>query len=82
MPSSISRRSASRSRCRHDGEHGDLIHADRHGAVVIPAYVLEKLPGAIELCTRREAPILKAARSSGFSMADLRAAFAEAEDIH
>jgi regulator of RNase E activity RraA len=62
--------------------HGDLIHADRHGAVVIPAAVAEALPAAIDLCTRREAPILAAARSSGFSIADLRAAFAEAEDIH
>ena len=45
--------------------HGDLIHADRHGSVVIPRAAAEKLPEAIDLCTRREAPILKAAREFG-----------------
>ena len=62
--------------------HGDLIHADRHGSVVIPPAAIEKLPDAIDLCTRREAPILKAAREPGFSVAKLRAAMGEADDIH
>jgi regulator of RNase E activity RraA len=61
---------------------GDLIHADRHGAVVIPLDVAEKLPAAIDLCTRREAPILKAARAPGFSIEALRRAMGEADDIH
>ena len=61
---------------------GDLIHADRHGAVVIPLAVAEQLPSAIDLCGRREAPILNAARAPGFSVAKLRAAMGEAEDIH
>jgi regulator of RNase E activity RraA len=62
--------------------HGDLIHADRHGAVVIPLGAVERLPAAIDLCARKEAPILSAARSPGFTIADLRAAMAEADDIH
>jgi regulator of RNase E activity RraA len=62
--------------------HGDLIHADRHGAVVIPFEAVERLPAAIDLCARKEAPILNAARSPGFTIADLRAAMAEADDIH
>jgi regulator of RNase E activity RraA len=62
--------------------HGDLIHADRHGAVVIPPEAVEKLPAAIELCTRREAPILAQARAPGFSVEKLAAAMAEADDIH
>jgi regulator of RNase E activity RraA len=62
--------------------HGDLIHADRHGAVVIPADAAARLPEAIELCGRREAPILAAARAPGFSVEKLAAAWAEAEDIH
>lgn len=62
--------------------HGDLIHADRHGAVIIPAETVEMLPLAIDLVTRREAPILAAARSSDFSIEKLRAAMAEAEEIH
>ena len=35
----------------------DLIHADRHGAVVIPHEVAREVAGAAELCARREAPI-------------------------
>ncbi len=62
--------------------HGDLVHADRHGAVVIPAEVAAELPEAIALCGRREAPILAAARAPGFDADKLAAAWAEAEDIH
>lgn len=61
---------------------GDLIHADRHGAVVIPHADAEALPAAIDLCIRREKPILEAARSPGFTIEHLKAAFAEADDIH
>ena len=60
----------------------DLLHADRHGAVVIPLEAVDRLPAAIELLTRREAVILKAARNSDFDLAKLRAAMGEAEDIH
>lgn len=60
----------------------DLIHADRHGAVVIPHAVARRVAAAAQLCTRREAPILKAARSPGFSIAVLEAALAEADEIH
>jgi regulator of RNase E activity RraA len=62
--------------------HGDLVHADRHGAVVIPVEAAPRLPEAIELCGRREAPILAAARAPGFTVEKLAAAWAEAEDIH
>lgn len=62
--------------------HGDLIHADRHGAVRISLDHLDKLPAAIDLCTRREDPILTAARSPGFSVEKLREAMGEASDIH
>ena len=62
--------------------HGDLIHADRHGAVVIPHDRVAELPAAIDLCVRKEEPVLKAARSHDFSIEKLRAAMGEAEDIH
>lgn len=62
--------------------HDDLIHADRHGAVVIPLEVAERLPLAIDLCMRREAPVLAAARAPGFTVEKLREAMAEADDIH
>ena len=60
----------------------DLIHADRHGAVVIPGDAAFKLPAAIDLCVRREKPVLEAARSGHFDIDQLRAAYAAAEDIH
>jgi regulator of RNase E activity RraA len=62
--------------------HGDLIHADRHGAVVIPLDAVERLALAIDLCTRREAPVIAAARQPGFTVEKLQAAMAEADDIH
>lgn len=34
--------------------HDDVIHADFHGAVVIPADAVRKLPAAIDLVSRRE----------------------------
>lgn len=61
---------------------GDLIHADRHGAVVIPHDVAREVPKAAELCMRREAPILKVARSKRFSLDALERAMAEAAEIH
>jgi regulator of RNase E activity RraA len=61
---------------------GDLIHADRHGAVVIPHAVAREVAAAAALCGRREAPILKAARSPGFSIEVLEAALAAADEIH
>ena len=60
----------------------DLIHADRHGAVVIPREVAREVPKAAELCARREEPILKVARSPDFSLEALERAMAEAAEIH
>jgi regulator of RNase E activity RraA len=60
----------------------DLIHADRHGAVVIPAEAAREVAGAARLCARREEPILKVARSPGFSIEVLERAMAEAAEIH
>jgi regulator of RNase E activity RraA len=59
-----------------------LVHADRHGAVVIPHAVAKKVAAAAALCARREAPILQAARSPGFSIAELEAALAASDEIH
>jgi regulator of RNase E activity RraA len=60
----------------------DLIHADRHGAVVIPFDVAAKLPDAAELCARREEVILEVARSPAFSLEKLKAALARSAEIH
>ncbi|MEO8629208.1 MAG: RraA family protein [Betaproteobacteria bacterium] len=60
---------------------GDLIHADFHGAVIIPPESLAKLPAAIDLMARREKFILDAARHAGFNMAALREALAASEQV-
>jgi len=61
---------------------GDLIHADRHGAVVIPQAVASKIPEAAALIARREKVLLDAAKSPGFGIAQLRDAFTRMDDIH
>lgn len=63
-------------------QHGDLIHADRHGAVVIPAQAAPKLPHAIGVMIAREKLLLDAAREPGFTVADIRRAMAAGDDIH
>jgi regulator of RNase E activity RraA len=60
----------------------DVIHADRHGAVVIPPEAIKDLPAAVDLLARREKVIIDAAKAPGFSVARLRQAFSEQEEIH
>jgi regulator of RNase E activity RraA len=61
---------------------GDLIHADSHGAVVIPLDVATQVPEAAELCARRETPILEVARDPHFTLEKLRAALKRSAEIH
>jgi len=60
----------------------DIVHADRHGAVVVPADCVKQLPAAIDLLTRREAVILKVARAPGFNIEILKKAMADSAEIH
>jgi regulator of RNase E activity RraA len=60
---------------------GEIVHADRHGAIVIPRELLDKLPAAIDLMARREKELLDAARKPGFSVAALRQAFAASDQV-
>lgn len=62
--------------------HDDVIHADFHGAVVVPADAVKKLPAAIDLVSRREKVILDMARSPGFNSQKLREALKRAGEIH
>jgi hypothetical protein len=62
--------------------HDDIIHADFHGAVVIPADCVKKLPAAIDLVSRREKVILDMARAPGFSAAKMRQALKQSGEIH
>lgn len=52
-------------------EPGELIHADQHGAIVIPDDVLPKLAGAIKTMMDSEQIILGPARESGFDIEKL-----------
>jgi regulator of RNase E activity RraA len=61
---------------------GDLIHADRHGAVTIPEALAEKVPAACDLLARKEAVILEMARAPGFNVAKLREALKKQDEIH
>ncbi len=54
---------------------GDLVHADRHGAVVIPPDLVEALPEAIAKMQRTEALVLGPAREPGFDFAAFEAAW-------
>jgi regulator of RNase E activity RraA len=59
----------------------DIVHADRHGAIVIPARHLEQLPAAIDLMARREKVLLDAARHSDFDISALKDAFAASDKV-
>ena len=58
---------------------GDLIHADRHGAVVIPPDVLNSLEDAILKLLETEKLVLDPARKDGFDFEAFEAAWSEFE---
>jgi regulator of RNase E activity RraA len=62
--------------------HDDVVHADVHGAVVIPAAAVCGLPKAIKLMARREKAILDRARAPGFNARAMREALHQASEIH
>ncbi|WP_321831411.1 RraA family protein [Thalassovita sp.] len=58
---------------------GDLVHADRHGALVIPPEVMSDLEGAIHKLLDTESLILEPARQEGFDYAAFEQAWAAFE---
>lgn len=62
--------------------HDDVMHADFHGAVVIPAEAVRALPDAIALSARREKVILDLCAGPDFSPAKLREAVRRSGEIH
>ena len=44
---------------------GDLIHADRHGAVVVPTDKIDAMQAALDGLAAREAKIIAAAKAGG-----------------
>ena len=58
---------------------GDLVHADRHGALVVPPEVIDHLEGAITKLLDTERLILEPARAQGFDFAAFEKAWAAFE---
>ena len=53
---------------------GDLVHADRHGAVVVPLDKISAMMAAADALTKREARIIAAARAADASVEAIKAA--------
>ncbi len=62
--------------------HGDLIHADQHGAVVIPHHQVDAVIDGAGTITRREQALLASMREPGFGIANLQAALRSSNEIH
>lgn len=58
---------------------GDLIHADRHGALVVPIEVVDKLEAAIRKLLQTERIVLDAAVKDGFDFQSFETAWSEFE---
>jgi regulator of RNase E activity RraA len=61
---------------------GELIHADQHGAVVIPWEVANDVAAAAATVARRERIIIDASKRPDFDIAKLLKAFGDAAEIH
>jgi regulator of RNase E activity RraA len=53
---------------------GDLIHADRHGAVVVPIATIGAMKTALDKLLQQEARIIEAARAPGANVATIKQA--------
>jgi regulator of RNase E activity RraA len=53
---------------------GELIHADRHGAVVVPLETIAAMPAACDKLMAQEKRIIDAARAPGATVASIKAA--------
>ena len=63
-------------------DHGDIIHADRHGAVVVPAEAVGGIAAAVDLISRKEARIIEASNAADFDIEKLKQAIQAAAEIH
>lgn len=61
---------------------GDLLHVDRHGAVIVPPRLARALPDAARAVAAKEARILAVARGEGCTAEKLIAVFGDLESIH
>jgi regulator of RNase E activity RraA len=61
---------------------GDIVHADRHGAVVVPTEAVAGLPAAARQVAEREARILEVARAPDATAERLIEVFSRLDAIH
>jgi regulator of RNase E activity RraA len=61
---------------------GDLIHADRHGAVIVPPALVRAIPDAARTIVAREARILAVARGAACTAEKLIGVFADLDAPH
>ena len=61
-----------------DVETNDLVHADQHGAVIIPIEVARDVPAAAQKIIDREAIVLEACNAPGDGIESIKAARAKA----
>ena len=60
---------------------GELIHADQHGAVVIPWDVADQVLAAAQKVAAQESVIISAARTPGFNIDKLREALGRSAEV-
>jgi regulator of RNase E activity RraA len=63
-------------------QDGDVVHADRHGAVVIPVEAVPRIAEAAARVAAREARILAVARAPGCTAERLARTFEALDQIH
>jgi len=61
---------------------GDLVHADQHGAVVVPMKFAHEVVAAAGRVADKEKVILDICMGDGFTWAKLKAAMVGPKDIH
>ena len=63
-----------------DVKTNDLVHADQHGAVIIPIEVARDVPAAAQKIIDREAIVLEACKAPGAGIESIKAAIAKAAE--
>ena len=61
---------------------GELIHADQHGAVIIPLEVAGEVPAAAARIARVESVVIEASKQPGFNFDALKKAWGRQSEVH
>ena len=62
--------------------HGDLVHMDQHGAVIVPTEMINAVCIEAKKIMARERVLIEAAQTPGFDMEKMRAAWKGMAEIH